>query len=77
MVVGVGEDVLSKFVVVPLNLTERHFERTLVGPHLGEVVNGFGILVLKKRGPTSREVEFLNRTHRLHLRAYAIGGNGI
>ena len=50
---------------------------TLVGPHLGEVVNGFGILVLEEGSPTSGEVEFLNRTHHLHLRAYAIGGNGI
>ena len=77
VVVGVSEDVLRKFVVVALNLTERHLKGTLVRPHLGEVVNGFGILVLKEGGPTSREVEFLNRTHHLHLRAYAIGGNGI
>ena len=77
MVVGIGENVLSEFVVVALNLTERHLKGTLVRPHLGEVVNGFGILVLKEGGPTSGEVEFLNRTHHLHLRAYAIGGNGI
>jgi len=77
MVVRVGEDVLSEFVVVALNLAERHFEGTLVWPHLGEVVNGFGILVLKEGSPTSGEVKFLNCTHHLHLRAYAIGGNGI
>ena len=37
MVVGVGKDVLSEFMVVALNLTERNLKGTLVGPHFARL----------------------------------------
>ena len=77
MMLGVGQNVLCKFVVVTLHLTERDLEGALVGPHFCEVVDGFGVLVLEEGRPAGGEVEFLNRRHRLHLRALAIEANGI
>ena len=77
MMLGIGQNILCKFVVVALHLTERDLKGTLVGPHFCEVVDGFGVLVLEEGCPARREVEFLNRRHRLHLRALAIEANGI
>ena len=76
MVVGIAQNVLRKLMVISLNLSKRDLERPLVWPHFGQIVDGFGVLVLKQRSPASGEVKFLHRRHQFHLRDNEEHGRG-